>query len=131
MMEIEFYDPNLLDKNLKATAHKSGKLGFTVDAANKLELSQEKSIGIGHDKSNPADKNLYVVVYNENRPHAFKVNKAGLYYYVNMKPLFDTLKIDYKKESVVFDIAEHGHIDGHKLYRFEKREKKQKMNLVD
>lgn len=126
-MKLKFFNPNNLDKNLKATAHKTGKLGFTVDAAKKLQLSVEKTVGIGMNEDDESDKCLYLVVYPEKQEGAFNISKAGKYYYINTKTLFDSLKIDYQKDYVVYDITEEV-IDNHKVYKFKRREKIKKSN---
>ena len=35
---------------------------------------------------------------------SFKVCKAGAYYYVNTKVMFDSLGIDYISKTIIFDI---------------------------
>ena len=120
-MKIKFFNPNSLDRNLKATVHKSGKLGFTVDAANKMLLKSNKSAGVGMNEDDITDTSLYLLVYDQHEDGAFKVAKAGDYYYLNLKSLFDTLKIDYKSQSVIFDISEE-EIDGQRLFKLSRRE---------
>jgi hypothetical protein len=105
-MKIKFFNPDTLDKNLKATVHKTGKLGFTTEAAKKLELSPEKSASIGMNEDDENDKNLYLVINPIRTSGAFNVSKAGEYFYINTKALFDSLKIDYTKDSVVYEINE-------------------------
>src|SRR5665213_2702772 len=102
-MKLRFYKVDELDKNLKATVHKTGKLGFTQAAAKKLDLAHLVAVDIGRDEDDPADGNLYVVANGEGGE--FKVIKAGQYYYLPTKILFDNLKIDYVTENVVFDIS--------------------------
>lgn len=126
-MKLKFFNPNNLDKNLKATAHKTGKLGFTVDAAKKLQLSVEKTAGIGINEDDEADKSLYVVVYPDKQEGAFNISKAGKYYYINTKALFDSLKIDYQKDYVVYDISEET-IDDQKVFKFKRRDRVKKGN---
>lgn len=126
-MKLKFFNPNNLDKNLKATAHKTGKLGFTVDAAKKMQLSVEKSAGIGINEDDSFDKNLYVVIYSNKQEGAFNISKAGKYYYINTKALFDSLKIDYAKDYVVYDISEEI-IDNQTIFKFKRREKFKKSN---
>lgn len=126
-MKIKFFNPGNLDKNLKATVHKTGKLGFTIDAAKKMQLSVEKSAAIGINEDDESDKSLYVVIYPNKREGAFNISKAGQYYYINTKALFDSLKIDYIKEYVVYDISEEV-INDHKLFQFKRREKFKKGN---
>lgn len=124
-MKIKFFNPNSLDRNLKATVHKSGKLGFTVDAANKMGLKSNKSAAVGMNEEDPSDNSLYIIIYDEQSEAAFKVAKAGEYYYLNLKSLFDTLKINYKAQSVIYDISEE-QIDGQKIFKLARRENSKK-----
>lgn len=126
-MKLKFFNPNSLEKNLKATVHKTGKLGFTVDAAKKMQLSVEKSAGIGVNEDDQTDKNLYVVIYPNKQEGAFNISKAGQYYYINTKALFDSLKIDYIKGYVVYDISEEL-IDDQRIFKFKRREILKKSN---
>jgi len=127
-MKIKFFNPDSLDRNLKATVHKSGKLGFTVDAAKKLKLETNKSAAIGANEDDPSDESLYVIVYNEVRNDAFRIAKAGQYYYINLKALFDALKINYKGESVVYDISEE-HIENNTVFKFSRRKNTKKEHI--
>lgn len=122
LMKLKFLTPDSLDKNLKATAHKTGKLGFTVDAANKLELSIEKSASIAINEDDHLDRSLYVVIHPIKQENAYKISKAGEYYYINTKALFDNLKVDYVNDWVVYDISIET-IDNQKIYKFKRREK--------
>lgn len=124
-MKIKFFNLDSLDRNLKATVHKSGKLGFTVDAAKKLKLETNKSAAIGTNEDDPSDESLYVVIYNEVRSDAFRIAKAGQYYYINLKALFDALKINYKGESVVYDISEEN-IENNTVFKFSRRKNTKK-----
>lgn len=126
-MKLNFYNADRLDRNLKATAHKSGKLGFTLEAASKLDLTTQKSIGIATNGEDEGDRTLYIVVYETRQPGAFKVGVAGDYYYINTKPLFDMLKIDYVKDWVVFDIIEDT-IENQKIFKLIRREKIKKLS---
>ncbi len=126
-MKLKFFNPNNLDKNLKATAHKTGKLGFTVDAAKKLQLSVEKTAGIGINEDDESDNSLYVIIYQGKQEGAFNISKAGKYFYINTKALFDNLKIDYIKDYVVYDISEEM-IENQTVFKFKRREKAKKNN---
>ncbi len=126
-MKLKFFNPNNLDKNLKATAHKTGKLGFTVDAAKKLQLSVEKCAGIAINGEDETDKSLYVVIYPDKQEGSFNISKAGKYYYINTKTLFDSLRVDYVKDYVVYDISEEM-IDSQKVFKFKRRERAKKNN---
>ena len=127
-MKIKFFNPDSLDKNLKATVHKSGKLGFTVDAARRLKLETNKSAAIGTNEDDPSDDSLYIIIYNEVRNGAFRIAKAGQYYYINLKALFDALKINYKQESVVYDISEEPFGD-EIVFKFSRRKNTKKPHI--
>lgn len=127
-MKIKFFNPDSLDKNLKATVHKSGKLGFTVDAAKRLKLETNKSAAIGTNEDDPSDDSLYIIIYNEVRSGAFRIAKAGQYYYINLKALFDALKINYKQESVVYDISEEPFGD-EMVFKFSRRKNTKKPHI--
>jgi hypothetical protein len=120
-MKIKFIDFDQLDRNMKATSHKSGKIGFTMDAAKKMELTTEKSVTIGINEEDASDNNLYVIVNNGYKQGAFKILKAGQYYYVNLKPLFDSLHIDYQHKTIVYDISREA-FAGLNGYKFKRRE---------
>lgn len=122
ILEIEFYKAKELIKNLKATVHKTGKLGFTSNAASCLNLSNAKSANIGFNKQDTSDKNLYLFIY-ENKDGDFNVVKAGEYYYVSTKVLFDNLKIDYINDNVSFDITPMEQ-DGKTFYALKRKEYK-------
>jgi hypothetical protein len=127
-MKIKFFKSNELEKPHRLAVHKSGKLGFTIEAAKALKLSQETSISIGMNEEDSTDQNLYMAVHSEVVEGAFKVAKAGEYYYLPIKLLLDNLKIPYAKESVVFNMTkvETSNDDLYRLTRLEKEEKKEK-----
>jgi len=130
-MKLKFINSNELDRNLKATVHKTGKIGFTVAAAKKLDLTVNSGIAIAIDEEDENDDSLYVVVKDKCQKEHFKVSKAGDYYYTNAKALFDSLKIDYVNENIVYDIsAVDIDVDLDLIYQFKRRlqTKKQKAN---
>lgn len=120
-MKITFYNPDELDKNLKVTIHKTGKMGFTMDAAKKLSLIEMKSANIGVNNEDPEDDCLYLAIYKDINKGGFRISKAGSYYYINTKILFDNLKLDYSKGNVSYDMAEEK-IDDEIMYKLKKRE---------
>lgn len=104
-MNIKFFKVSELDKNLKVTIHRSGKMGFTSDAASKLKLAINRSADIGVNADDPNDKNLYMILHEGDKEGQFRVVKAGEYFYINTKVLFDNLRIDYSGETVAYDIT--------------------------
>ena len=119
-MKLKFFDPANVERNIKATAHRTGKLGFTVEAAKKLSLSIEKSMAIAINEEDENDLNLYGILYTALQPKAIKVAKAGSYYYLNTKPFFDSINLDYTKENIVYDIIEE-EIEGTPMLKFKRR----------
>lgn len=126
-MKLKFISPNSLDKNLKATVHKTGKLGFTMDAATKLGLNTNKSAAIAINDEDPSDTNLYVIINEDRQEGAFPISKAGQYFYINAKALFDSFKFDYAHDSIVYDITREV-IEEKEFYKFKRREKNKKVS---
>jgi len=89
---------------LKATIHASGKLGFTETTAKELCFgdSIDNYIQFAQDDDNP--EILYLINEAVDDGDSFRVSKAGKYYYVNTKLLFDSLGIDYINSTVIFDM---------------------------
>jgi hypothetical protein len=108
--------------NLKCTIHSTGKLGFTDGTTKHLELTENSGIKFAIDEND--NNTLYLINCKQWTPDAFKVNKAGNYFYINAKALFDRLGYDYRKKSIIFDMTftpennEEGDI-----YKLTKREK--------
>lgn len=125
-IDIEFYNPEQLDKNLKVTIHRTGKMGFTMDAAKKLNLEEMKSANIGFNKNDPSDTMLYLFIEKDITLGKFRISKAGLYYYINTKILFDNLKIDYSKGNITYDMTEET-LSGRVIYKLKRREIKSKI----
>ena len=105
---------------LKATIHYTGKLGFTEITAEHLKLNSSSGIKIARDDT---DTNLlYLINCRTPDEDTFKVSSAGDYFYVNTKPLFDTLGYDYKRNNIMFDMVrarelETGDVEIYKLIK--------------
>src|SRR5688500_8731465 len=121
-MKISFFNSQQYDGNAKATIHTTGKLGFTEAAIRMLKLSEKKGIRIGRNSEVPGEKDLYVELLDELSEDAFKINKAGLYYYLNTKSLFDSMGFPYRNKRVSFDIIPI-EVSGMSLYKFTYKEK--------
>jgi hypothetical protein len=96
-MKLKFINPDELDNNVKATIHKTGKLGFTAKAAKRFNLKQGMSVSIGINEDNKNDKNLYIVFNKEPKSDSFRISKAGGYFYAQTKGLFQHLCVDYSR----------------------------------
>jgi hypothetical protein len=120
-MKIQFVKPAAANVNVKATVHINGKLGFSKAATKKFSLDEGKFIKIGVNSEDENDKNLYVIIKNFDDGESLKIHKAGQYYYVNTKQLFDNLGIDYQTKKIIYDVEdfEYSNI---KMHKFVKRE---------
>ena len=107
---------------LKATIQRTGKLGFTAETINQLQLNSDCSILIAPDSD---DKKVYYLgILRAHREDAFTVLSAGKYIYLNTKQLFDKLKIDYVKNNFIFDmerLEEGDAIMGAECYKMKAR----------
>lgn len=103
-MKLKFFTHSDLGHKLKATIHRTGRLGFSRQAANAIGFLKNKSVNIGINNDDPNDQQLYLVPCSDRKDGTFKVIKQGEYYCINTKHLFDKLKIDYASGLVHFDI---------------------------
>ncbi len=125
-MKIDFIKAVDLDRNIKCTIHKTGKLGFTEAAIKKFNLDNNRYVKIGTNTDDKSDNSLYMVVQSDADEYCFKANKAGNYFYINTKALFDSLGIDYRKHSIMFDIIDYKDDDGNNYFKLIRREKERK-----
>lgn len=124
-MKLKFIKAEDTEYNAKATVHTSGKLGFSSDATDFLQITETKTIQFAQNEEDENDLNLYAVIYDGVQEGAFKISKAGEYYYVNTKNLFDTLGIDYKNTKVIYDLVK-GEYEGSPIIKMLRREIKKK-----
>jgi len=128
-MKIKFYKPIVTTGNIKCTIHKNGKMGFSRQAINKLNINENGHVKIGFNAENENDKNLYLVIQDHKDEETFKINKAGDYFYVNTKYLFDDLSFDYIRKKIIFDIQDI-EIGGNTVYKLNKREIERKKSKI-
>ena len=108
-------------QKLKATIQRSGKLGFTDASSKSLKFGESSIVMFAQDDE---DKDMLYLINNPVNPEegtAFKVCKSGLYYYVNTKALFDSLKIDYETYTVIFDLQRDSSYSNMEVYKMKKR----------
>lgn len=128
-MKLKFIKAQEIDRNVKATIHSNGKLGFSSEAARKLDLiGDTKAILIGLNEDEE-DGNLYIKTLMGRNEDAFNIIKAGDYFYVNTKAFFDSYNIDYKNSRVIYDIVDFTY-EGDQMFKFIKREVKKKKKKV-
>jgi hypothetical protein len=121
-MKLKFLDAKEFEANLKCTVQGNGKLNFSAAAINILSLNNQKSVKFAMNEDAKSGEELYIIILDNIANDAFKVNKAGNYYYLNAKALFDNLGMDYKSHSIIFDIVKTEEIvDGHIVYKLNRR----------
>lgn len=102
LSHIQFEDPEQNNGIIKATIHKTGKLGFSAAAQAFLGLNDKSYFKVGFSED-PLDSNIYLVPSNE-KEKAFKAAKAGDYYYINLKNVFDKRGLPYQDETMIYHI---------------------------
>ncbi|SDH52505.1 hypothetical protein SAMN05421846_10140 [Chryseobacterium taeanense] len=107
---ISFEDPNKVGGSIKATIHKTGKLGFSSGAEDFMGINEESYFKIGFNNNNENDDSIYMVA-SQTEDGAFKISKAGMYYYINLKNVFDKRGLDYKNKSYIYDIRKEKNED--------------------
>ncbi len=88
-MDISFWKPTT--GVIKAAIHKSGKLGFSQLAIDKIGLNQNIYVMIGTNRESKKDDSIYLMITEDSNEMAMKANKAGQYYYLNTKDFFNEL----------------------------------------
>jgi hypothetical protein len=130
MVKLSFIKADSLDRNCKATVHKTGKLGFTENAIKKLQLDTNKGVMIARNEVDIIDRdNFYLQVVDQTTPDSFRVSKAGAYYYLNTKALFDTLNMDYINDNYSYDIKDFIY-ENEKMFKLVKREDKKDITVT-
>ncbi len=107
-MNIVFFKPKKENESIKVTIQKTGKLGFSKGASKLLDLENNKYCKIGRLDKDIGNDILYMGVSKGEDEHAYKISKAGNYYYIKARLLLEELGIDYKNKSltVIYDISE-------------------------
>lgn len=125
MIKLKIQKAGELDRNAKCTVHTTGKLGFSDGAIKKLTLQQGNYMVIATNEEDGSDDSLYAWIDTDAGSGGFKVAKAGEYFYVNTKPLFDKLGIDYANEDfiTIYDVTDFEY-EGQKIYKLKKRVQK-------
>lgn len=107
---------------LKATIQSSGKLNFSEDTAKALGLTDITYMRFGIDDED--ESIYYLAILAEGDDNAFKINKSGVYYYLQGKLLFDSLGLDYQTRPIMFDMirmTEMDEVAGGEVYKLLKR----------
>ncbi len=116
-MAIEIIKANFSKSKPKATIHLTGKLGFNIEANKLMDLKSDKAFHFAKDTE---DERKFYLIEGLKDDGAGKVAKAGEYYYLNLGDAFDTVGLNYKDETIIFDINKDTH-EGKPMYVLNKR----------
>lgn len=121
-MALIICENNELNRRLKCTIQRSGKLGFTETTAKHLQLDKVEAVQFATDDEDKEENTLYLINgVSESAPNAFKVCKAGMYYHVNTKRLFEGLNLDFESNTIIFDLKREPKYEQMEVYRMIKR----------
>lgn len=102
-MGVLFFNAEDYNRKLKVTVQSSGRLGFSDETSKELDLSDGKPILLGVDSEN--DSRMFLVMPPEISKSAFRVHKSGDYFYLPTEKLFLSLNMDFKNNTVIYDIT--------------------------
>lgn len=104
---------------LKATVHKTGKLGFTDVTAKHLGLTNGAKVQFATDSE---DEHCFYLI---NKPNSgddlFEVKGAGGYLFVNIKNLLDKRGVDYASQTVIYDMERDSNYPDMEIYKLKER----------
>lgn len=104
---------------LKATVHKTGKLGFTDATAKHLGLTNGAKVQFATDSE---DEHCFYLI---NKPNSgddlFEVKGAGGYFFVNIKNLLDKRGVDYANQTVIYDMERDSNYPDMEIYKLKER----------
>jgi len=109
-------------KKLKATIQSTGRLGFTEPTAIEFGLDKPTWIKIAAEEKD--EEIMYLILLDTEDEDAFPVCKAGDYYYLQTKYLFDAIGYDYVKKKIMFDVVRMRDFDdecGGRVYKMKRR----------
>ncbi len=89
----------------KATPHRTGKTGFSGEAITYLGIKEGMYLRVASNEDDPNDENLYGALSAEQGDDGLRICKAGRYYYVNTRGLYDQIGFDYAAGKYTFDIS--------------------------
>lgn len=107
-MAINILSAKKFASTLKVTIHRTGRLGFSSEAAAALDLSADKFAKFAQDDENST---LYLIINNEGSEDAFPVRENGGYYFIATKVMFDTLGFNYEDGNIMFDLIRRPSLD--------------------
>lgn len=119
-MKLKFITPTKEEPVYRATVHKTGKIGLTIQTANQFGIRIDKSIALAINEEDPNDTSIYGILYEKGVPDTYRILKGGDYHSINAKSFFDTARIDYYNNNLSYNVTEIT-IDGSKVLKFSQK----------
>lgn len=95
---------------LRLTVQSTGKLCFTEETARTLAVVEKMPVRFSLDEEADGGQ-LYMTIANEGDPDAFLVRKSGKTLYLPTSGLLEGLGIDYKSNTVSFQLVRAAGLD--------------------
>lgn len=114
-----------ITKTLKVTIQKTGRLGFTNQTAEEMQIDTDTFFYFGTDDQVASD--LIMVKNRVASSDGYRAIKSGDYYYLNTAPLFTTLGYEYASKNIIFDVVRYPALDqeaGGEVYTMVRRASK-------
>ncbi|MBK5272716.1 MAG: hypothetical protein JJE22_17085 [Bacteroidia bacterium] len=116
-MKLKFISPAKQTPVYRASVHRTGRIGFTIETAKEFGITIDKSMGIAVNEDDPNDTAIYGMLHDKGKPDTYKIMKGGNYHSVNARSFFDTVGIDYSKGDIYYNVSGID-IDGIKVLKF-------------
>ncbi|MGG9970663.1 hypothetical protein ACQ33O_02620 [Ferruginibacter sp. SUN002] len=120
-MKLQIIAPAKQEPIYKASVHRTGKIGFTIETANEFKISVEKSMVLAINPDERKGAAIYGILSPSNDPNGYKIQKAGKYHSVNAKGFFESLKFIYEEGNITFTVTEID-VEGTKALKFTPKE---------
>ena len=135
-MAIKILSAKKFAIKLKATIHRSGKLGFGDDTAIALDLKSGKFARFAQDDETGG---LYLIIDNKESEDAFSFKETSGFFNIATRQMFDTLGFDYEHNIIMFDLIRQSSLDADlqgQVYQMKPRinkrkDKKNEENIIE
>ncbi len=104
-MKLKFIKPEKAKPKYRSNVHRTGRIGFTIEAAKTFGLAVDKSMALAVNSEDANDKSIYGILVDNGDENGYKIQKAGAYYSVKAAAFFDFMKTDYSKGDLSYTLS--------------------------
>ena len=105
-MKLKIIAPAKPEPIYKASVHKTGRIGFTVDSAKNFNIDISKSLILAINSDDNKNDCIYGILSKIDDTNGYKIQKAGKYHSVNATEFFDAIFYMYEDGSISFLLSE-------------------------